>query len=282
MTSRSGGEAGPTSTIADRDLEYGILVFYGMRDLADGLFRDASALSKRMERRAKRSARRRFGAATSFGAPLAGFQFLLVLVGATVLIGVNALSVQFDREHRLDQLRPDTPSLIAAAAIALGLVGMLVAVGRRVVDRSVSAVAARAALVYVAGCGAVLVACASGLATPVTAVAVTTVTVLSVAVAVWFGANRRRRPAAAAAVDAAWSQAVAEQLPTFEHEREVLRQRLLAGFAARDDAAVIVADRNSVRAPADADALPGETIIRVQSSLWLTSGRHARRGGMAV
>jgi hypothetical protein len=62
---------------------------------------------------------------------------------------------------------------------------------------------------------------------------------------VWFTANRRRRPAAAAAVDETWSWA---------------------------DAEAIIADGNSIRAPATADALPGEAIISMQSSLWLTTG----------
>lgn len=282
MTTRSDDDAVAAASTADRDLEYGLLVFYGMRELADGLFRDAGALSRRMERAAKRRARARFGAATSFGAPLAGLQFLLVLVGATVLISVNLLSVQFEREHRLTRLQPDVVSLIAAGLIALGLVVILVAVGPRVVDRAVSIVAARASLVYALAAGAVLLACANGLVAPTTAVAVAVMALLSVGVALWFAGVRRRRPAAAAAVDAAWSWAVTQQLPAFERERALLRDRVASAFAARTDAAAIVADRNSVRTPADADALPGEAIVATQSSLWLTTGRHARERRTAV
>ncbi|UIN29268.1 hypothetical protein [Microbacterium binotii] len=282
MTARHGGDAEAAASVADRNLEYGLLVFYGMRELADGLSDDAAALSRRMEREAKRSARRRFGAATSFGAPLAGLQFLLVLVGATVLISVNMLSVQFDREHRLERLQTDAASLTVAGVVVLELVAMLAAVGQRVVDRSVSTVAARAALLYALGAGAVIVAYANGLTAPATVVAVVVVAVLSAGVAVWFAAHRRRRPAAAAEVDAAWSWAVAQQLPSFEHERALLRERVARAFAARTDTGSIIADRNSIHTPAIADALPGEAIIALQSSLWLTTGRHARESRKTV
>lgn len=282
MTARPGGDADAAASVADRNLEYGLLVFYGMRELAQGRSDDAGALSRRMEREAKRSARRRFGAATSFGAPLAGLQFLLLLVGATVLISVNMLSVQFDREHRLEQLRPDAASLIVSGVVALSLVTMLAAVGQRVVDRSVSTVAARAALVYALAGGAGIFASVNGSAAPSTAVAVVAVAVLSAGVAVWFAGNRRRRPADAAAVDEAWSWAVAEQLPVFEHERGLLRERVASAFAARADADAIIADRDSISAHADANALPGEAIIAMQSSLWLTTGRHARQSRMPV
>lgn len=278
----SGHHAVADASIADRDLEYGLLVFYGMRELAEGLSHDAGALSRRMEREAKRRARSRFGVATSFGAPLAGMQFLLVLVAATVLISVNTLSVQFEREHRLAKLQPDVASLIVAGVVAVGLVAMLVAVGRRVVDRSVSIVAARAALVYALAAGAVLLAGANGLVSPATVVTAVAVALLGAAVAVWFAVRRRRAPAAAAAVDAAWSWAVAQQLPVFERERELLRQRVVSAFAARPDVAAIIADRNSVRTPVAADALPGEAIIAMQSSLWLTTGRHARESRTTV
>jgi hypothetical protein len=201
-------------------------------------------------------------------------------VGASVLISVNTLSMQFEREHRLEKLEPDVASLIIAGVVALGLVAMLVAVGPRVVDRSVSTVAARAALLYALGAGAVLLAHANGLVAPATAVALAAL--LAVAGAMWLGGRRRRRPVAAAEVDAAWSWAVAQQLPAFARERELLRERVASAFAARPDAAAIIADRNSVRAPAVADGLPGEAIIATQSSLWLTTGRHARESSTAV
>ncbi|WP_307325618.1 hypothetical protein [Microbacterium sp. SORGH_AS_0862] len=282
MTARPGGDADAAASVADRNLEYGLLVFYGMRELAEGLSRDAAALSRRMEREAKRSARRRFGVATSFGAPLAGLQFLLLLVAATVLISVNMLSVQFDREHRLEQLQPDAASLAVSGVVALSLVAMLAAVGPRVVDRSVSTVAARAALVYALAGGAAVFASVNGSAAPSAAVAVVAMALLATGAAVWFAANRRRRPAAAAAVDEAWSWAVTQQLPAFEHERELLRERVASAFAGRADAATIIADRDSIRAPATAGALPGEAIISMQSSLWLTAGRHARGRRMPV
>jgi hypothetical protein len=122
MRARPSGDADAAASVADRNLEYGLLVFYGMRELAEGLSRDAAALSSRMEREAKRSARRRFGMATSFGAPPAGLQLLLLLVAATVLISVNMLSVQFDREHRLAQLQPDAASLIVCGVGRRGVV----------------------------------------------------------------------------------------------------------------------------------------------------------------